>query len=201
MTGTTRHRGDRTREAILDATLELIGAGGPRAVTYRAVAKRAGVALGQMTYHYATHADLLTAAFERHQAQLRDNARSLPIAALASISTAERTAIVVEFLRTMATSDRLRYLAEFELSLEMARDEEVRRRLVPATSVTYEMAVELLTAARSPDPEADAMIMSAAMEGFLLAWLARPDDPAHERRIERAVGRLIELVIPAGENS
>ena len=38
MTGTTlgRRRGDRTRDAILDATLELIGAGGPRAVTYRA---------------------------------------------------------------------------------------------------------------------------------------------------------------------
>jgi DNA-binding transcriptional regulator YbjK len=194
---TRQRRGDRTRQAILDATLELIGAGGPRAVTYRTVANRAGVALGQMTYHYPTHADLLTAAFERHQAQLRDEARELPVAEVASISAKDRTSIVVDFLRVMATTDRLRYLAEFELSLEMARDEEVRRRLTPATTATYDMAVELLRAAHSPNPEADGMIMSAAMEGFLLAWLAQPDDQAQERRIESAVARLLELVIPA----
>lgn len=201
MTEATRQRrGDRTRQAILDATLELIGAGGPRAVTYRTVANRAGVALGQMTYHYPTHADLLTAAFERHQAQLRDEARELPVAEVASISAKDRTSIVVDFLRVMATTDRLRYLAEFELSLEMARDEEVRRRLTPATTATYDMAVELLRAAHSPNPEADGMIMSAAMEGFLLAWLAQPDDQAQERRIESAVARLLELVIPASSH-
>jgi DNA-binding transcriptional regulator YbjK len=201
MTGAARRpRGDRTRGAILDATLELIGAGGPRAVTYRSVAERAGVALGQMTFHYPTHADLLTAAFERHQGQLRHDARALPIAQLAAMSGEERTAVVVEFLRAMATTNRLRYLAEFELSLEMARDEDVRARLTPATTVTYEMAVELLRAAHSPSPEADGMIVSAAMEGLLLAWLAQPDR-AHERRIERAISRLLELVIPARENA
>ena len=200
MAATTRgrqRRGDRTRHAILDATLELVGAGGPRAVTYRAVAERAGVALGQMTYHFRKHVDLLAAAFERHQAQLREAAHALPVAAIASIPAKERTAIVVDFLRVLATTDRLRYLAEFELSLEMARDEEIRRRLTPATMVTYDAAVELLEAAHSPNPEADATLMSAAMEGLLLAWLARPDDRAQERRIEGAVARLLELVAPA----
>lgn len=171
--------------------------GGPRAVTYRSVAKRAGVALGQVTYHYPARVDLLTAAFEHHQAQLRANARDLPVDALDSISAKDQTSIVFGFLRMMATTDRLKYLAEFELSLEMARDQQVRKRLTPATTVTYDMAVELLTAAHSSNPEADGMIMSAAMEGLLLEWLARPDDPAHERRIEGAVARLLELMIPS----
>jgi len=57
-------RGQRTREAIIDATIELIREAGAAAVTHRAVAKRAGTSLAATTYHFSTLDDLLVESFE-----------------------------------------------------------------------------------------------------------------------------------------
>jgi len=67
-------RGRRTREAILDATAEVIRTSGAEAVTHRVVAQRAGVSLAATTYHFDTLDDLLVTAFgvltERATAQV-----------------------------------------------------------------------------------------------------------------------------------
>ena len=52
-------RGAARREAILRATLALIGERGPDAVTHRAVAERAGVPLASTTYWFESKEDLL----------------------------------------------------------------------------------------------------------------------------------------------
>lgn len=188
-------RGEATRAKILDAVLELVAREGPRAVTYRAVAEHAGVANGVMTYHYPTHRELLAAAYDRHLARLRDEAAALPVAAIGELTEAERAEMVFGFLRHMADVDRLRYLAEFELSLELARDPDLRARIAPASELTRAMAVELLTSVGSPDPEADATIWSAAMEGLLLGWLARPDDTQYQERARAAIGRMVAVFL------
>jgi DNA-binding transcriptional regulator YbjK len=57
-------RGLRTREAILDASIDLLRADGAASLTHRAVAARAGTSLAATTYHFDTLDDLLLAAFE-----------------------------------------------------------------------------------------------------------------------------------------
>lgn len=54
----------RTRAALLDAVLDIIVSDGMRAVRQRAVALRAGVALGTTTYHFKRVEDLIISAFE-----------------------------------------------------------------------------------------------------------------------------------------
>ncbi|MDH3707755.1 MAG: TetR family transcriptional regulator [Acidimicrobiia bacterium] len=187
-------RGERTRTRILDAVLELVARDGPRAVTYRAVAATAGVANGVMTYHFPTHRELLAAAYAHHLAQLRDDALDLPIEALVDAPDDDKVALVQGFLRHMAVTDRLRYLAEFELALELARDPELRAQIEPASETTRQMAIDLLGRAGSSDPEADATLWSAAMEGLLLGWLARPDDARYQARADAAVDRMVRLL-------
>jgi DNA-binding transcriptional regulator YbjK len=58
-------RGQRTREAILDAAIDLVRIEGASSLTHRAVAAKAGTSLAATTYHFDTLDDLLVAAFER----------------------------------------------------------------------------------------------------------------------------------------
>ncbi len=194
-------RGVRTREKILDAVLELVGLEGPSAVTYRAVADRAGVGQGVMTYHFASRRELLSAAVQLHLERLRTNATELPVAQARNLLAAEKSRFIFAFLRKMVREDRVRHLAEFEITLELARDPELRKQVVPESETTRVFARELLSQAGSANPDVDAILISAAMDGLLLYWLARPDDRAHERRIRKAVDRMIELFFPDDASS
>ena len=189
-------RGVRTREKILDAVLELVGLEGPSSVTYRSVAERAGVAQGVMTYHFASRRELLSAAFRLHLERLRDRAVELPIAEARDLPAAEKSRLILGLLTHMVREDRVHYLAEFELTLELARDPALRKDVVPETEATRVFARELLRQTGSSNPDADAVLLSAAMEGLMLSWMARPGDRAHARRIREAVDRMVELFFP-----
>ena len=52
-------KGEERREAILRATLRVIGAHGADAVTHRAVAAEAGVPLSATTYYFGSKEQLL----------------------------------------------------------------------------------------------------------------------------------------------
>lgn len=189
-------RGALTRERILEAVLELVAAGGPHAVTYRAVARKAGVAQGVMTYHFASRRALLSAAFALHLARLRAAARAMPVTEVETLSLEAKTRLVHAFVKDMVRRDRARYLAEFELLLELARDARLRDEVAPETDVTRAFATELLSATGSPRPEPDALLVSAAVQGLVLEWLSRPDDRAFEREVRGAIRRLVEVFFP-----
>ncbi len=188
-----RRRGERTRERILEAVLEIVALEGPRAVTYRAVAERADVALGVMTYHFASRRDLLSGAFRLYLERLRSSARSLPLEEARGLTPRQQSRLVVGFVRELVTGERVSSLANYELMLELARDPELRASVDAETAVTENMAAELVRASGSTKPREDALLVSAAIEGLVLYWLARPDDPAYARRIEAALRRMIEL--------
>lgn len=58
-------RSRRSREALLDATRELVGEGGFDALTMTAVADRAGVSRRSIYLHFSSRADLVSALFAR----------------------------------------------------------------------------------------------------------------------------------------
>jgi TetR/AcrR family transcriptional regulator, regulator of biofilm formation and stress response len=61
-TGPRAEASRRIREAIVAATVRIVGREGVAAVTHRRVAAEAGVALSSTTWHFAAKADILEAA-------------------------------------------------------------------------------------------------------------------------------------------
>ena len=60
-----QRRGDRTRQALLDAALVEFAASGFEAASTRDIARRAGVRQGQLTYHFASKHVLWQATVDR----------------------------------------------------------------------------------------------------------------------------------------
>ncbi|MQA16342.1 MAG: TetR family transcriptional regulator [Pseudonocardiaceae bacterium] len=67
MTGSaSTPKGERRRQALVEAAAELLDEGGFDAVRHRAVARRAGLPLASTTYYFHSLDDLVTAAVEHH---------------------------------------------------------------------------------------------------------------------------------------
>ena len=64
------HHGD-LRRVLIDAALQLVGEGGPDAVSVREAARRAGVSAGAPFRHFPSRVALLTAVAEEAQRRFR----------------------------------------------------------------------------------------------------------------------------------
>ena len=51
---------------------------------------------------------------------------------------------------------------------------------------------EMVALVGSSEPELDGEILSAALDGLALIWLAHPNDPDFEKRLRRMVRQLLE---------
>ncbi len=197
-----QERSEQTRRRLLDAALEILAAGGPGAVTHRAVAQRAGVSLGGTTYHFPSKYDLLGEFYRLHLLHVRERAEALrdlfatPVSG--SVSLRDRLAEGLErYLEQGVREDRAGSLATFELSLECARDPALRRRLRGAKAESDALAASVLGELGSPDPVSDAELLIAALGGLRLAWLADGERSGYAKRVPSLVGRLAALLIPA----
>ncbi|HZP56301.1 MAG TPA: TetR/AcrR family transcriptional regulator [Dehalococcoidia bacterium] len=112
-------RAERTRDAVVDAVLELIGEGKIRPGA-PAIAERAGVSLRTVFHHYADLEALFSAAAERHFARVLGTApridRSLPLEARIDAFASARGAL----LETITPVRRAAVLLE-PFSPEIAR--------------------------------------------------------------------------------
>ncbi|GGP80711.1 TetR/AcrR family transcriptional regulator [Saccharothrix coeruleofusca] len=59
-------KGERRRQALVEAAADLLADGGFDALRHRAVAERAGLPLASTTYYFASLDELVTAALEHH---------------------------------------------------------------------------------------------------------------------------------------
>jgi DNA-binding transcriptional regulator YbjK len=66
MTAASTPKGERRRQALVEAAAELLVEGGFDAVRHRAVAERAGLPLSSTTYYFDSLDDLVAAAVEHH---------------------------------------------------------------------------------------------------------------------------------------
>jgi AcrR family transcriptional regulator len=60
------------RQALIDATLNLLAEGGPEVATVRLIAKKAGVTQGLIRHYFSTKDDLIAAAYEQHMTQMTE---------------------------------------------------------------------------------------------------------------------------------
>jgi DNA-binding transcriptional regulator YbjK len=191
MSGTNVPKGEARREAILRATLAIIGDRGPDAVTHRAVAQRAGVPLSATTYWFASKDELLQ--------------ETLLLAAREEVERLERVVFelapreldVLEWARAVSAvlaedlqSDPARHVAFTELVLEGTRRPWLGAEVARWHQAQLALAELGLRAAGATDPHGDAPLVVAAITGFMLGQLVNPAEDFEERVLRPALERL-----------
>ncbi len=167
-------RAEARRERILRATLEVIGEAGIAAVTHRAVAGRADVPLGSMTYYFASKDDLLRESLllfvEEEVVRLHALAESIVGSGLTVEQIAQAFA---EELASHAHAERVLTVAQFELYLESARNEALQAAAARCFAAYEDVTEAALRAVGVEDPGATALFV-ALSDGLALRRLAAP---------------------------
>jgi TetR/AcrR family transcriptional regulator, regulator of biofilm formation and stress response len=152
-----RRRGQRRREALIEATLDVVARGGAGSVTHAAVAEAAGVGRSAVSHHFASIGDLLAAALRSATGKLGADLRRTAPTGIDDIATR---------LVDLFCADRARVAAGYELYLLAAR--------VPGLRSAANGWMELLTtvAAAHTDDPVRLRLWSAAIDGYFLQHLA-----------------------------
>ncbi|MFE0022319.1 TetR/AcrR family transcriptional regulator [Amycolatopsis sp. NPDC059021] len=160
-----------TREAILRATLTVVGERGVGGLTNRRIVAAAGVSLGTLTYHFPSQTELLREAMllfaEEETAKLAGLVEGYREAGL----SVEQAAVVVEHVIAelpFGTQE----LAPHELWLQAARDPDLREASERCFAAYDELAVTILRALHVPDAERLAGPVVALIAGLQLRRLA-----------------------------
>jgi len=193
---TQAERSERTRELLLDATVECLVELGYAHTTVQEICQRAGVSHGGLFRHFSSRIELLIHVAEDVGEGLlelyrRDFERLRK-------STPDELVLALKLLR-VNTQSRL-HQAWFELQLAARTDHQLHEALLPIWKRRYEatqqLALALLPDAAREIPDftviVDTMVTlfhGEAMDGFL-----REDRQSEQRRMDWLV-KLMELVL------
>ncbi len=187
---------EERREVILEAAIRIIGAGGPDAITHRAVAARAGVPLGSVTYYFDSREALLREAFRfyiasatRFLTSLEEETSPGSIRELADflVEIARREFMEPELVRT-----------EYEMILYAAQDQLLAREFN-----AWERSLEIQLAARlerlgAARPIDASRTLIDLLRGFELERFTRPEADLEdlERRLLPVLAALTGSAAP-----
>lgn len=161
----TRGSAQDTRERILRTTLRLIGEHGVGGVSNRAIATRAGVALGSLTYHFPSQTQLLREALLLYVGDEVTRLRSIAAELRATRPTAPQVAIEVEHI-VERSANRVEEIAELELHLHASRDPELHAASARCFAAYEDLAAAILEALHVPDPARHARAVVALLCGL-----------------------------------
>jgi TetR/AcrR family transcriptional regulator, regulator of biofilm formation and stress response len=189
---TPRPRGVARREALLEATLKIVGEVGADAVTHRRVAEVANLPLASTTYYFESKEHLLTAALEL--AAERDIARLHEFAVEPSDDSDPiqlAVAAVLEPIDETMPARRGSLIASYALLLEAARRPPLRAVARRWSDAYLEAIGRLLETAGSTKPATDAELLIAATDGLLIEQLATGDRSDLSPRLRRLATALV----------
>jgi DNA-binding transcriptional regulator YbjK len=206
-----RSRGERTRQAILDATLRVIADGGVRAVTHRAVAQEAGVNVSLTTYYFSDIFDMVSSAFndfvERERPRV-ERAWQEVFECVYRYSAAERrrkaireeirarlTAIGVDYLLEKIRNQRAGMAVEHHFYFEALSDERLRSLYESSREPIIEEMTEFAALFNRDCPRVDAEILSGAILNIEHHALIEPPDNIDRRRMEALLGRVVGWIM------
>jgi DNA-binding transcriptional regulator YbjK len=181
------------RDLLLEAALRVTASQGLRSLTHRAVEAEAGVPHGSTTYYFGTRHDLIVALVEH----LRDKGRAEvePVARGVTMMLADRSkpidiAQIAEGVVTWFDSQSEMELARYELQIAGARDPDLKTLMTECSATFVQMCEPIVMAVGSKNPPADARMLQAALDGWLIDRLTH-DDPKIET-ITDGLRRLLE---------
>jgi len=175
-------KGETRRRALLDGVLAVLEAGGPSAVTHRAVARAAGVPVSAATYYFAGRDDMLRAAL-----------RHATTAWAGSFDRLERASLrdLAETLVRYAIVERTSALAQYELLFAAMRDEALRD-----DAELWYSSLEHVLARVGVAPER-LPVVALGVDGLILRMLWR-GDPADVDATERLLGEIVSGRVDPG---
>jgi DNA-binding transcriptional regulator YbjK len=172
------------RAEILDGALSVLAGQGMRGLTHRGVDAAARLPAGSTSYYFRSRAALVAGCVQRLLE--RDLEGDVPAAEAAlpdatgpgdDPSAALAAALTAIGVR-MATTERTRTLARYELSLAAVRDPALRAELVRGGDTIRHRGAALLRRAGAADPDAAAAEVAAVLDGLVYTALVRgPADP------------------------
>ncbi len=184
-----------TREAILSAATQLLGAEGAKSVTHRRVAELAGVSLASTTYHFRNKAELLSAAFdwliEIYIANVRTRLRTSMGDDYTKKGLAELL-IRVSRHTFRKKDDRHVICAWYEFMLEAARNPALQETANKWYSDTCDYYEDVLERCKSRNPREDARRLVDCMIGYEMSALAAGQEKYGARSLRQTYTRLVE---------
>lgn len=165
-----------TRQRLLAAAAELIAETGWGRVTTRAVAARAGLPHGAVSYHFRGKQDLLT------EAALATIEQAFPIAELQPVTTLADLMTVASARLDRDAANPVIPAVTMEAMRESARDPALRERIAALERQYRQLLAELISTEQQRGtipaglpPAALAVLLAAAADGLLLNVLADPE--------------------------
>ena len=159
---------------MLAAAIEVLGAGGPRALTHRAVDRAAGVAEGTTSNYFRTRKALIAGVLG-----YISRAESAPLDELIppdGLGVDELVALSAQRIDYLLGPGRTLTLARHALFLEAALDPQLRPDLRAESQVWWELGARLFAVLGVPDPAVRSRWLFAYIDGLLADQLARPAD-------------------------
>jgi DNA-binding transcriptional regulator YbjK len=169
------------RSTILDGALAVLAEQGMRGLTHRAVDAAAGLPSGSTSYYFRSRAALVAGCVQRLlEWDLAEDVPDVEAALLTAgpdvpgALAAVLTAVGVR----MATTERWRTLARYELSLAAVRDPALRDDLIAGGDTIRRRGAALLAMVGAVEPDRAAAQVAAVLDGLVYTALVRgPHDP------------------------
>lgn len=177
---TQSERSGETRQALFDATIDLLHDQGFSKTSTPEIARKAGVSRGALTHHFATKEDLVTSAVGDHLAQI-----NVKLAAFADTygRRGGSTDEIVDYLWQIMF-DRLFYVT-LEYLPEARHNDSFREGLIPVVHEFHDRLDAIWTALaahRQVDPASVRIVMNATMcliRGMIAQTVLRPADSTY----------------------
>jgi TetR/AcrR family transcriptional regulator, regulator of biofilm formation and stress response len=179
------------RREILEATLRVIGEGGVKSVTHRAVAQEANVALASTTYYFDSKGALIEEALELAIARSIEAVRRFTTCP-PEISLEELIDRVVGFADQQINDPNAFLLAQYELMLEAGR-EEYLRPLARRWTIAYMDGFERMVGSAGL-PEQATEVITNFVEGALLNHVTTPTDDFLQHRLRPLLTDLVRAI-------
>lgn len=206
-----RGRGERTRQTILDATLEVIAEGGVRAVTHRAVAQKARINVSLTTYYFSNIFDLVSSAFndfvewerprveqawkEVFECVYRYRAQERRKKAVREEIRRRLTTIGVNYLLQKMKHNRAGMAVEHHFYFEALNDERLRSLYDSSRQPVLDAMTEFAALFNPRQPELDARILMATILNIEHHALIEPPDRIDRGRMEVMLGRVVGWIM------
>jgi DNA-binding transcriptional regulator YbjK len=157
------------RTEILDAALRVLAEHGMRGLTHRAVDAAAEIAPGSTSYYFRSRSALVTGCVER----LLEIDMAVEVPSVDAAPPEALADVLVGVAVAMATTQRHRTLARYELSLAAAREPELRAAMVSGGDTIRRLGARALARAGASDPQAAAAELAALLDGLVFTALVR----------------------------
>lgn len=182
------------RQALLDASIEVLAREGARGLTFRAVDKEAGVPAGTASNYFPNRDELLVQVGNRYYERLVPSEETM--AKLHGLRTRETVTELMTEVVGRVVHFRTGYLALLELRLEATRRPELQALLTERVRADLDFNIRNHLEAGMPGDEDTVVLLYLALNWLTLERLTLPGI-FDEKRAAELMRTVVERAIPA----